>query len=322
MTVRVLLSAPYMIPIFDRFIPLFNNAGIEVVVAEVKERLSEAALMEYAGQFDGTICGDDQYTSAVLSAFAPRMKVISKWGTGIDSIDHQAAAEHGIKVCNTPGAFTQPVADSVMGYILIFARKGPWMDRQIKSGIWEKLPGVALSECTLGIVGVGRIGQAVLRRAASFGMNLLGNDIVEIPEDFIHELGLEMVTLPDLLSKSDFVSLNCDLNPTSRQLIDDEALGKMRGDAVLINTSRGAVVDEAALITALEEDRIAGAALDVYEDEPLPSDSPLLKFDNVLLGSHNANSSPQAWERVHWNTIRNLFQGLGLEYTASEIPSE
>jgi D-3-phosphoglycerate dehydrogenase len=311
-----------MIPIFDRFIPLFNDAGIEVVVAEVKERLSKDALMEYAGQFDGTICGDDQYTSAVLSAFAPRMKVISKWGTGIDSIDHQAAAKHGIKVCNTPGAFTQPVADSVMGYILIFARKGPWMDRQIKSGKWEKLPGVALSECILGVVGVGRIGKAVLRRAASFGMKLLGNDIVEIPEDYIHELGLEMVSLLDLLSKSDFVSLNCDLNPTSRQLIDDEALGKMHGDAVLINTSRGAVVDEAALIKALEEDRIAGAALDVYEDEPLPSDSPLLKFDNVLLGSHNANSSPQAWERVHWNTIRNLFQGLGLEYTASEIPSD
>jgi D-3-phosphoglycerate dehydrogenase len=309
-----------MIPIFDRFASLFENAGIEVVLAEVEERLSESALMEFAGQIDGTICGDDQYTSAVLDAFAPRMKVISKWGTGIDSIDQEAAAQRGIEVCNTPGAFTQPVADSVMGYILIFARKGPWMDRQIKSGKWEKLPGVALSECTLGVVGVGRIGQAVLQRANSFGMKLLGNDIIEIREDFIQEVGLEMVALNDLLSRADYVSLNCDLNPTSRHLIDDGALRKMRGNAVLINTSRGAVVDEGALIAALRDGRIAGAALDVYEDEPLPSNSPLLQFDNVLLGSHNANSSPGAWERVHRNTIRNLFRGLGLEYPAFDFP--
>ena len=101
----------------------------------------------------------------------------------------------------------------------------------------------------------------------------------------------------------------------------EEALKKMRGDAVLINTSRGAVVDEAALIAALSEKRIAGAALDVFEDEPLPGDSPLLLLDNVLLGSHNANSSPSAWERVHWNTIRNLFEGLGLEDPALEYPA-
>jgi D-3-phosphoglycerate dehydrogenase len=313
MTLRVLLSAPYVIPIFDRFSYLFNEAGIEVEIAEVEERLSEEQLMKYAGQIDGTICGDDQYSSPVIGAFAPRLKVISKWGTGIDSIDLEAATEHGIKVCNTPGAFTEPVADTVMEYILIFARKGPWMDRQIKAGKWEKIPGVSLTECTLGVIGVGKIGRAVLRRAKSFGMILLGNDIVEIPEDFIAEVGIEMISLSDLLSKADFISLNCDLNPLSHHLINSEALTKMNPDAVMINTARGAVVDEMALIDALQNGRLAGAALDVYEDEPLPSDSPLLDFDNVLLGSHNANSSPKAWERVHWNTLRNLFLGLGIE---------
>jgi D-3-phosphoglycerate dehydrogenase len=318
MTLRVLLSAPYIIPIFDRFRYLFEEAGIEVEIADVEERLSEDELMKYAGRIDGTICGDDPYSKAVIMAFAPRMKVISKWGTGIDSIDLEAATEHEIKVCNTPGAFTEPVADTVMEYVLIFARKGPWMDRQIKAGKWEKIPGVSLSERTLGVIGVGKIGRAILRRAESFGMKLLGNDIVEIPEDFLSKVGVEMVSFSDLLSRADFISLNCDLNPSSHHLINSEAFSKMKPEAVMINTSRGAVVDERALVNALQNELIAGAALDVYEDEPLPSDSPLLNFDNVLLGSHNANSSPKAWERVHWNTLRNLFSGLGIEVSMPE----
>lgn len=318
MTLKVLLSAPYVIPIFERFEYLFDEAGIEVEIAEVEERLSEDELLKYAGQIDGTICGDDQYSSSVIRAFAPRMKVISKWGTGIDSIDLEAAAAHEIEVRNTPGAFTEPVADTVLEYVLIFARKGPWMDREIKAGKWEKIPGVALLECTLGVIGVGKIGRAVLRRAKGFGMKLLGNDIVEIPDDFIAEVGLEMVSLSDILSSADFISLNCDLNPSSHRLINSEALANVKPEAVIINTSRGAVVDEMALIDALKGGRLAGAALDVYEDEPLPSHSPLLGFDNVLLGSHNANSSPKAWERVHWNTLRNLFIGLGIEFSLPE----
>lgn len=122
-----------------------------------------------------------------------------------------------------------------------------------------------------------------------------------------------MTSLPELLSQADFVSLNCDLNPTSYQLINRDTLGYMQAGAVLINTSRGAVVDELALIEALHEGRLEGAALDVFEDEPLPANSPLLTMDNVMLAPHNANSSPRAWEHVHWNTLRNLFLGLGLE---------
>jgi D-3-phosphoglycerate dehydrogenase len=318
MTFRVLVSAPYILHVFGRFKPLFDQAGIEVEIAEIVERLSEEELMSYAGKIDGTVCGDDMYSREVIEAHSPRLKVISKWGTGIDSIDQDAAAEYGIKVFNTPGAFTEPVADTVLEYILIFARRGPWMDRKIKAGKWEKPSAVSLSECTLGVVGVGNIGRAVLHRASSFGMNLLGNDIVEIPEEFVSQVGVEMVSLTDLLAKADFISLNCDLNPTSYRLIDEQALEVVRPNAVLVNTSRGAVIDESALIAALQEGRLAGAALDVYEDEPLPVDSPLLGFDNVVLGAHNANSSPEAWERVHWNTLRNLFHGLGVEFPQSE----
>ncbi|MDT8898294.1 phosphoglycerate dehydrogenase [Thermanaerothrix sp. 4228-RoL] len=308
----VLISAPYFLAVLERFRPLFTAYQIDLITPVVRERLEEEDLLAYAGQFDGALCGDDRFSARVLEACSPRLKVISKWGTGIDSIDRAAATRLGIQVCNTPNAFTLPVADTVMGYILAFARQLPWMDRALKSGGWEKLLARSLSECTLGVIGVGNIGKAVLRRARAFGMKLLGNDIVPIAPDFIAEFGVEMTTLRDLLERSDFVSLNCDLNPTSYHLINAETLGWMKPTAVLINTARGPVVDEPALIEALRSGRIAGAALDVFEVEPLPLDSPLRRMENVLLAAHNANASPAAWERVHWNTLRNLFAGLEL----------
>ncbi|HEY62624.1 MAG TPA: phosphoglycerate dehydrogenase [Anaerolineae bacterium] len=307
----ILFSAPYMTPVIDRFRPLFERYGIDLLVARVKERLNEDDLLEYAGKFDGTVCGDDRYSARVLEACSPRLKVISKWGTGIDSIDQQKARELGIQVRNTPNAFTVPVADTVLGYILSFARQLPWMDRKMKQGIWEKIPSVTLSECTLGVVGVGNIGKAILRRARVFGMKLLGNDIIEIAPDFIWENRIEMTSLSDLLSRADFVSLNCDLNPTSYHLINQKTIEDMKETGILINAARGPIVEEKALVNALESHKIAGAALDVYEKEPIDRDNPLLKFDNILLGTHNANSSPVAWERVHWNTVRNVLDGLG-----------
>jgi len=137
--VDILLSAPYMLPFVKRFQPAFDHYGIHLIIANVAERLSANDLMDYAGQFDGTICGDDAYTAPVLQACAPRLKVISKWGTGIDSFDRQAAKDLGIKICNTKDAFTSPVADSVLGYLLAFARKQPWLDKAMKSCEWKKI---------------------------------------------------------------------------------------------------------------------------------------------------------------------------------------
>lgn len=314
----ILLTAPYMVPLYERFLPVFKHYGLEVIVVPVKERLDEEQLLSYAGTFDGALAGDDQYTARVLEACAPRLKVISKWGTGIDSIDQQACTRLGIKIGRTPNAFTLPVSDSVMGYVLAFARRQPWMDRDIKAGVWHKLPGRSLSETTLGVVGLGNIGKAVIRRACPFGMRLLGVDIIEIAPDFLVENGVEMTSLEDLLARADFVSLNCDLNPTSYHLMDARTLTLMKPTAVLINTARGPVVDEPALIAALQSQSIAGAALDVYEHEPLPPESPLRQMENVMLAPHNSNSSPAAWERVHWNTLRNLLEGLGLDASSLE----
>ncbi len=310
----VLLSAPYMLPVLDRFRPIVENYGLCLITPPVRERLEEDDLLQYAGQFDGAICGDDRYTARVLEACAPRLKVISKWGTGIDSIDLQAAARLGVRIYRTPNAFTLPVADSVLGYMLAFARRQPWMDKAMKAGVWEKVQGRSLSECTLGIIGVGNIGKAVARRARAFGMTVFGNDIEEIDHVFLTESGVYMTSLEALLGQSDFVSVNCDLNPTSYHLINARTLRLMRPHAVLINTARGPIVDEQALVEALQQGIIAGAALDVFEVEPLPADSPLRQMDNVMLAPHNSNSSPIAWERVHWNTIKNLLDGLGIAH--------
>ncbi len=207
----VLFSAPYLLSSLDRFRPVLAQHGLDLITPAVQERLEEDEILKYAGKFDGAICGDDRYSERVLTACLPRLKVISKWGTGVDSIDAAACERLGVKLCFTPNAFTLPVADTVMGYLLAFSRRLPWMDRSMKAGTWDKIPSKALSECTLGVVGVGTIGKTVLRRARAFGMKLLGNDIVEIDHVFISETGVEMTTLEDLLPRSDFVSMNCTL---------------------------------------------------------------------------------------------------------------
>src|SRR3990170_2782171 len=153
----LLLSAPYMLINPEPYRMLLGRFDIELIIPEVNERLEAAQLLQYAGRFDGAICGDDRFTAEVLAACAPRLKVISKWGTGIDSIDLAAAAKLGIPVRNTSDAFTDAVADSVMSYVLAFARQTPWLDRAMKARHWSKLAGRSLAECTVGVIGVGRI---------------------------------------------------------------------------------------------------------------------------------------------------------------------
>ena len=308
---KILVTCPYMLPYMDRFRPILNAFGYETIEPQVNERFEATDILKYAHQFVGTLCGDDRYTREVQLGCLPELNVISKWGTGIDSIDQEAAKELGIMVGNSPGAFTVPVTESVLGYMLAFARQQPWMDKAMKAGEWKKIPGKTLQESSLGVIGVGRIGKSLLRYAKTFGMKLYGNDIISIDPGFITEVGVEMLPLADLLAKADFISLNCTLNPTSYHLINTETLKLVQPEAVLINTCRGPVVHETALVEALQAGNLAGAALDVFEEEPLPQDSPLLGMDNVMIAPHNTNSSPYYWELVHWNTLRNLLVGLG-----------
>ena len=309
MSWRVLITAPYLLLDLEQYRPNLEADGVELALPPVRERLSEAELLPLVRDIDGAICGNDRFTERVLSA-APRLKVISKWGTGIDSIDTAAASKLGIQVCNSTDVFTDAVADTALGYILCFARQLPWMDREMRQQRWNKTQLVSLKECTLGVVGVGNIGKAVVRRAREFGMKILGYDPVQPPGSFIAETGLQMMPLQTLVAEADFITLHCDLNPTSFHLIGREELSAMRPGACLINTSRGPVIDESALVEALRERRIAGAALDVFEIEPLPADSPLREMDNCLLAPHNANSSRSARKLVHKRTIANLLRVL------------
>ncbi len=212
--------------------------------------------------------------------------------------------------CWLPTAFTQPVADTILGYMLCFARQIPWMDQEMRQGQWEKRPGFALREATLGVIGVGNVGRALIQRAIGFGMKVLGDDVVPPEKSFVVETRLEMVSKEELLARSDFVSLNCDLNPSSYHVIGTAEFDMMKPTSYLINTARGPLVDESALCVALADKKLAGAALDVFEIEPLPEGSPLRRLDNCLLAPHNANSSPEAYQRVHENTIRNLLHQL------------
>ena len=312
---RVLITAPYFQPVVQAFRDVFLKNDIEVVVPPVEERLSASDLLPLISEIDGAICGDDEYNDEVLE-HAKRLRVISKWGTGIDSIDLISCRKRGIKVCNTTNAFTDAVADTTVGYILCFTRQLHTLSEQMKAGQWFKVPGRAVRECTIGLIGIGNIGKAVAKRLTAFGATMLATDPIQPPASFLETYPVEMVDKKTLLARSDIVSLHCDLNPGSLHVIDAQAIETMRTGASIINTARGKLIDEPALVRALQQKRLSAAALDVFEDEPLPQDSPLRSMANVLLSPHNSNSSPEAWQRVHQNTVDNLIRVLcGVEQT-------
>ena len=305
---KVLVTAPRAVAAITRYEDALVPAGCEVVSRQAVERLSETELLPIVADVDGIICGDDQISSRVLDA-APRLRIICKWGTGVDSIDVEGTRSRGILVCNSPGAFSDPVADTVMGYVLLFCRQLDGMAADMRAGHWRRRPLLSLSERTIGIVGLGQIGSAVARRAAAFGTRILATSIGErAPEATLPDL--ELLPLDLLLAGSDFVTLHADLRPDNRHLIGARELAQMKSTAVLINTARGALIDESALVSALQNGRLAGAALDVFEQEPLAQDSPLRTMPNVYLAPHNANASARAAERVHANCIRSILQAL------------
>lgn len=306
---KVLVTAPYLQRDFEQYRERFALEGLQPILPDVGERLDEEQLLSVIADADGIICGDDRITARVLEQ-ARRLKVIVKWGTGIDSIDADAARRKGIPVCNTPNAFTEPVSDSVVAFILAFSRNLVHADRVMKEGRWSKAPGATLAERTVGIIGVGNIGRAVARKLGAFGPRVLGTDIAEIPNEVCRAHRIEMVTLDRLLEEADYVSVNCTLNPTSHHLLKAEQFARMKPQAVVINTARGPIIRESDLVSALSSGMIAGAALDVFEEEPLPVSSPLRRMSNVLLSSHATNASPRCWQAVHENSLAMLCRVL------------
>lgn len=308
---RILCTAPYFRPVPERYAALFQKHDIAYDSPFVAQNMGEAELLEVIERYDGVIAGDDEFTARVIEKGARcRLKVIAKWGVGINAIDLSAAERHGVAVRRSPGILSDAVADEAWGYILMLARQLHVSDRRVRDGEWAKLVGLGLRGRTLGIIGVGDIGKQIALRALGFGMRLLGNDIRPIDRAFLGYSGTQMVPKEELLRRADFVVLACDLNPTSFHLLSGAEFALVKRSAYLVNIARGAIVDTPALVEALRGKMLAGAALDVYEEEPLPADSPLRGFDNVLLNAHNAFNADTAVAAVSENTVRELLRVL------------
>jgi D-3-phosphoglycerate dehydrogenase len=268
--------------------------------------VSETRAIELLHDVDAAIISSLPLTATVLDS-APQLKVIAIRGVGYDSVDIDAATARGIPVVVAPG-FTESVADYVFGLMLAVARQIARADRLVRRGGWDVLVSTNIFQKTLGVVGLGRIGKAVVRRAQGFDMPVLATDVVH-DEAFARQYGVTYVPLEELLQRADIVSINAPLQGDTRHLIDAQALRLMRPTAFLINTARGDLVDEAALAAALREGRLAGAGLDVFHDEPL-QDSPLSGLDNVVLSPHLAAYSREGLRDTGMMAARAVLEVL------------
>jgi D-3-phosphoglycerate dehydrogenase len=241
------------------------------------------------------ISGAEPITARVLAA-SDRLRMVMKHGVGVDNIDLNAATSRGVVVANAPGTNTEAVADLTLGLILTSLRGICAANESTHSGGWERYVGHQLSGLTVGIIGTGRVGAAVARRVHAFGGSLLGYDVIE-NEELARNFGLHYVPLAELLESSDIVTLHAPLTPPTERMIGERELSKMKRSAILINTARGELVDEAALTRHLKAGRIAGAAVDVFSTEP-PQDSPLLDVENVIATPHIGAYTYEAMETM------------------------
>lgn len=285
-----------------------ESAGFTVLAPDLGSRQSFASdeLAAWADGCVGVIAGDDEIDRAFFERFAD-LQVLIRWGIGVDNVDHGAAADHGVSVRNTPGVFGDEVADSAMGYLLNLARGYIDVDREVRDGEWPKYEGFTLAGSRLGVVGLGAIGRAILRRGHGFGMELVGFDPGEIPDA---EVPYERVSVKALMESSDVIVLACPLTPTTHHLINARTLAKVKHGVYVVNVARGPVVDEAALADALASGVVAGAGLDVFEVEPLPDSSPLRSLPRVILGSHNGSNTRQGVARASAQAVDFLLEGL------------
>ena len=266
--------------------------GIEVVRAPRFGPLSEDELIAALRGCAGVIASSDPYTARVFAA-VPELRIIARTGVGYDSIDLPAATAHGVAVVITPGRIAETVADFAFGQMLALARRLPEASELMRRGGWAaELPGTDVWGRCLGVVGMGAVGAAVAARARGFAMRVLGCDPGLSPEA-ITARGAEPVPLHQLLAAADFVTLHAALTPGSRRLIGADALALMKPSAYLINTARGGLVDADALLEALDAGRLAGAALDAFDQEPLPAEHPLRQAPRCLLSPHIAFSTRQ-----------------------------
>jgi len=278
-----------------------------VVKADMKGEVSEERLIELLKDIDGAVVGVVPMTRRVLEA-SPSLKVVSMHGVGVDHIDLHAAAELGVVVANCPGANDQAVADLAIGLMIAVARQIPCADQTLRQEQWGKYSGGELWKKTVGLIGFGRIGRGVAKRALGFDMNVIVYDPYILPEQ-VGLPGVQLSGLEEVIASADFLSLHAALTNETRQIIGEPQLRSMKPTAFLINTARGGLIDEAALYLALSQNWIAGAALDVFVNEP-PLGSPLLRLENMVVTPHVGAHTQEAIERMGVMAAQNVVQTL------------
>jgi phosphoglycerate dehydrogenase-like enzyme len=297
MSWKVLITARTLTEVGQEATELLRKAGCELTIPPRFGPYPAEELQPLLPGHDAVFASMDKFTAAILgSPEAAALKIISRWGVGYDAIDIPAATAHGIVVAYTPDLLNETVADFAFALLLSIARRVHIGHLNMSRGQWQPAWGNDVFGKTLGIVGCGRIGQAMARRASGFNLKLLGYDIR--PDPRAQKIGIQFVPLEELLAQSDFVSLHAASTASNRGLIGEAQLRQMKPSAYLINTARGALVDEAALGRAAREGWIAGAALDAFAVEPLPADHPLRTAPNVLLTPHLASFARETGERV------------------------
>ncbi len=285
-------------------------------------------LLRAVGGCDGVLTLlTDRVDAEFLDRAGPQLKVVSNYAVGFDNVDVGECTRRGIPVGNTPGVLTETTADLAFALLMAAARRLPEGDRYVRAGKWHTwgpmlLMGPDVHGATIGIVGFGRIGQALAKRAAGFSMTILYHDVNELPLEVTRPFGATYMPLDELLARADFVSLHVNLTPETRHLIDATALRRMKKTAVLVNTSRGPVVDGRALFEGLRDGEIFAAALDVTDPEPLPPDDPLLSLDNCLVVPHIASASRATRGKMAEMAADNLLAGLRGERLPTPVNPE
>ena len=287
---------------------VLQDAGYDIVTPSQDQPLKEAEMIPLVGDVDAVLVGNDAVTERVIAA-APRLKVVSKHGVGVDNVDVPAATRAGVIVTSTPGANQVAVAELTLALILALARKIPHHDTVVKSGEWGRIVGTELDGKTVGVVGLGRIGKEVVLRLKGFRVKFLAYDVYQ-DTAFASEHGVRFTTLDELLAESDIVTLHAVLTSDTQSFIGERELARMKPGAYLVNTARGGLIDEQALYRALSENRLAGAGLDVFADEP-PKNSPLLQLgDKVVLAPHLGAQTTEAVMKMGLMAAENIVQAL------------
>ena len=308
---RVMVTCPPMLGMIDSFRPRFAEKQVELIAPKVVQILSEDELIDLVPGVDGWIVGDDPASERVLTAgTAGQLKAVVKWGVGVDNVDFKAAERLGLKVSNTPGVFGREVADLAMHYVGGLARETFFIDRDIRQNNgWPKPSGISLAGRTAALVGFGDIGRQTARRLLAADMRVIAYDPMFRPDAAIP---VEEGHWPEQLETADFLVFTCPLNPQTQHMFNFGLLPKLKPGVRVVNVGRGPVVEEPALIEGLKTGVVHSAALDVFEVEPLPKDSPLRTYDRCIFGSHNGSNTRDAVRRVSNTAIDMMFGFLGV----------